>query len=230
MLYVTLRKITFTSLFLLYLSLNGSGQKQWSIGISGSVDKLIDNINPDIQSNLTLNWGSSINVLVQYEFNKYLFLRTGLSYVSYAFQQNFQPGYYIYYPDSYTYLSYTEGILELPVSLGVQVPLSNSLFKLYATLGGAFGKYVYENYQNNSFDSYNNIHSSFSRNEFSFDYTAYGINLLGTVGMSYSIKPKLLIFGGLNYRQGLAGIDEFGSLGLQLGTMYYFGKNPTIKN
>jgi hypothetical protein len=213
-----------------YPAANG---QRWAIGLSGSVEKLLINTNNTYQGDFIFNSGSSFNLIAQYDLNKNWFVRSGLGYFSYSFQFNYTYPTYIN-PNSgivgvngilivnfYGHNNYTESLMEVPVYLGFQTPLSISFLRFYWTLGGSCGGFVNQKYSSNN--------TSSVQNEYVFNSNSVIINLSGTMGFSFSITPNLLINTGVIFRQGISGADQFGSIGFQLGTTYYLGKPTASK-
>jgi hypothetical protein len=211
-----------------FFSCNVTGQKRWAIGLLGSVNKIIYDANrQNIEfTGENLYFGSSINLFIHHEFTKHWFYRAAFGYYNYSYQ---------YYDNSFFYNNgqivntyqqnnYEDGFVENSFSIGYQFYLSNPAFRIYLSLGGSIDFPLFEHYliYNQSSSNYFQP-STYSRSGFSH-YGSTGINALSSFGLSYSISNNILLYGGINFRQGVGSADEFGSLGLQLGTMYYIGK------
>jgi hypothetical protein len=216
------------AIFLIITIFSGNivGQKRWMVALSGSADKVTPNINSIIPVNKNSNYfdkysmyyGYSINLNLQREFNKHWFIRSGVDYFSYSFQ--FTPNYLSNLnsnsiSSSQLSVKYNLGLFEIPIYVGFQTQVAKSDLRFYVTWGGAFGTYLNQNDINNL-------------KPYGSGFSNYTFNYVLTTGLSYPLTPDLLIFGGANLRSGL-NVAQFGSVGLQLGTMYYFGKSSEYK-
>ena len=235
-----MKKLLLILSFIIGIHTFGTGQKRWAVGISASIDKLVSNFNPNTSAKLQYGYGLQFNLF--HEFNKKLFIKSGIGIYTLNFTSeetayigsNYVNGNVVTYYQTRTG-SYTDGFLEIPISLGYQIPVYTSKIFFHGTLGISLAKEFFFNsstqYSSNNSSNFYNQNSYYE--QITFQSTHNLLNAIFSMGFGYPLSSNFLLYGGLNYRQQILDMiqghfyqdNKIGSLGLQITTIYYLGKN-----
>lgn len=215
-----------TVILLMVFTINPNlyGQKKWDMGFAVSGEKVIvQNRVAAPYETYTLKYGSSLNFIVQYEFNKFLFLRSGIGYYSFSHQ------YKANYPSSSystTIQEMTDGFIDLPLALGINSPDISKNLNFYATIGLSLSENFYTKRIETISGSYN-YYSGYSYERLFQYYGRESFLMTSNVSLGLTIKTEnnFKFFGGLLYRQQMINpYNLFGNVGIQLGFLCQISK------